>query len=121
MFLIIRYKIFTSTKTGVKMYELNYWILAAVGITAFLLSIIWYSPLLWGSIWQHYRNIPNPNIPQWTLLFGPLREIIVSGIIAILLLKLHINTCKQAAFLMFVFWIGGFMRLKWLALFYGII
>jgi len=37
--------------------------------------MIWYSPALFGEIWLRYRVGPPP-IPNWTLMFAPLRELI---------------------------------------------
>jgi len=38
-------------------------------------GMIWYSPALFGEIWLRYRVGPTP-IPNWTLMFAPLRELI---------------------------------------------
>jgi hypothetical protein len=62
--------------------KLNYWAIVVTGVVAFFLSIIWYSPLIFGKIWEQYRNVRNPNIPQWTMAFAPLRELIASFVLA---------------------------------------
>ncbi len=68
-----------------KNLTLSYLAVFVTGATAFLLSLLWYSPLLFGGIWEQYRNPPNPEIPQWTMAFAPLREIIASFVLAYLI------------------------------------
>lgn len=78
-----------------KNIKLNHWAVIATGITAFLLSILWYSPLLFGEIWEQYRHAPNSAIPEWTMAFAPLREIIASYVLAKLIVLLKLKGWKK--------------------------
>lgn len=80
--------------------------IGVTGITAFLLSILWYSPLLFGSIWEQYRNPPNPDIPQWTMAFAPLREIIASFVLARLIVLTGLTNWKVTTRLMLLLWVA---------------
>jgi hypothetical protein len=97
----LKQKIITTTKM-----KLNFTSILVTGITAFMLSILWYSPLMFGKIWESYRHLPNPSIPQWTLLFAPLREIIASYVLAVLIVRLQIKDWNAAAKLMLLLWLA---------------
>jgi hypothetical protein len=86
--------------------KLNFIAILVTGITAFMLSILWYSPLMFGKIWELYRHPPNPSIPQWTMLFAPLREIIAAYVIALLIARLEIKDWKATASLMLLLWLA---------------
>jgi len=86
--------------------KMNYWAIAVTGIAAFILSIIWYSPLVFGKIWEQYRHAPNPSIPQWTMAFAPLRELIASFTLAWLVIKLNLRDWKDTAKLMLLLWLA---------------
>ena len=89
-----------------KKLELSYWAVTATGIIAFLLSLVWYSPLLFGKIWEQYRHAPNPAIPQWTLALAPLRELIASLVLAKLIIHLNLNDWKKTVGLMLMLWLA---------------
>ena len=84
--------------------KLNYWAVVVTGVAAFFLSIMWYSPLFFGKIWEQYRNVPNPNIPQWTMAFAPLRELIASYVLATLIVRLDLKDWKVTMQLMLLLW-----------------
>jgi hypothetical protein len=90
-----------TTKT-----KLNYGVVLVTGIAAFVLSILWYSPLLFGNIWELYRHPPNPSVPQWAMFFAPLREIIASYVLALLIVKLQLKDWKATTTLMFLLWLA---------------
>ncbi|MCB0511610.1 MAG: DUF1761 domain-containing protein [Bacteroidetes bacterium] len=89
-----------------KTIKMNYWAVLATGIMAFILSIIWYSPLIFGKIWEQYRNAPNPALPQWTMIFAPLRELIATFVLGILIIRINITDWKNAMKLMFILWLA---------------
>ena len=91
--------------TGEKL-KLNYWVVVATGVAAFFLSLIWYSPLLFGDIWERYRHSPNPAIPQWTLAFAPLRELIASFVLAFLIVRLNLKDWKATTRVMLLLWLA---------------
>lgn len=91
-----------------KKIKLNNSILAifTTGICAFLLSIIWYSPILFGSIWEQYRNLPNPDIPGWTIIFAPFRELIVTFVLSFVITKLYLNNLLDTIKFVLLLWLG---------------
>jgi len=84
--------------------KMNYWAVITTGVVAFLLSILWYSPLLFGNIWGQYRHAPNPGIPAWTMAFAPLRELLASFVLAHLIVQLNLRDWKAATGLMLLLW-----------------
>jgi hypothetical protein len=86
--------------------KINYLAVALTGIAAFLLSLVWYSPLLFGKIWELYRHRPNNAVPQWTLTFAPLREMIASFTIAWLIVQLNLIDWKVVLRLMLLLWVA---------------
>ncbi len=54
-----------------KKTELNYRAIIFTGLIAFGLSTMYYSPLVFGAIWEKYRHTPNPDVPQLTMVFAP--------------------------------------------------
>jgi hypothetical protein len=86
--------------------KLNYWTIIITGLIAFVLSIVYYSPLLFGEIWEKYRHAPNPSIPQWTIVFAPFRELIVSFVLAKLIVQINITNWKATTKLMLLLWLA---------------
>ncbi|HEX5168216.1 MAG TPA: DUF1761 domain-containing protein [Cyclobacteriaceae bacterium] len=84
--------------------RMNYWAVSATGILAFALSLLWYSPLMFGKIWMQYRHAPNPSTPQWTIAFAPLREVLASYVVAVLIVRLGLSDWKASARLMVILW-----------------
>jgi hypothetical protein len=86
--------------------KINYWAVITTGLVAFFLSVIWYSPVLFGEIWERYRHAPNPEIPAWTMVFAPLRELIVAIALAILIVRLNLTNWKNTTKLMLLLWLA---------------
>ena len=61
---------------------------------------------MFGKIWELYRHLPNPSIPQWTILFAPLREIVASYVLALLIVRLQIKDWIAAVKLMILLWLA---------------
>ncbi|MBI1768930.1 MAG: DUF1761 domain-containing protein [Bacteroidetes bacterium] len=87
-----------------KSISINYWAVIAAGLIAFTLSLLWYSPILFGEIWTKYRTAP-PSVPGWTMLFAPLRELIASYVLALLITQLT-SDLKNAVKLIFLLWLA---------------
>lgn len=85
---------------------MNYWIVASTGLAAFFLSLLWYSPLMFGQIWERYRHAPNPATPQWTMVFVPLRELIAAFALAFLIVRLRLKDWKSTTKLMLLLWLA---------------
>jgi len=91
------------TETKIK---INYWAVIITGLTAFILSVLWYSPALFGDIWEQYRHKPNPEIPAWTMVFAPLRELIVAVVLANLIVKLNLTDWKNTTRFILLLWLA---------------
>ena len=89
-----------------KSFRINYWAVIVTGIIAFVFSLIWYSPPIFGNIWMEYRNVHVQTAPSWTMIFAPLRELIASYVIANLITRLTIIDWKKAAALIFMLWLA---------------
>lgn len=88
------------------MKPINYLAVVITGFAAFILSLLWYSSLVFGNIWMHYRSISHPGIPAWTMLFAPLRELIASYVLASLFARLSISNWKNAVKLVLLLWLA---------------
>jgi Protein of unknown function (DUF1761) len=84
--------------------KINYIATVVTGLAAFALSLLWYSPFLFGNIWLALRNAPVHPLPGWTFLFAPLREIISAFLLTHLIVRLGVNNWKNALGLGFVLW-----------------
>jgi len=91
------------TETKIK---INYWAVITTGLASFLLSIFWYSPVLFGGIWERYRHAPDPEIPKWTMVFAPLRELIVAVVLAKLIVRLNLTNWKDTTKLILLLWLA---------------
>lgn len=89
-----------------KKLKINYWAVVITGIVAFGLSIIWYSPVLFGKIWVEHRKGLAPSAPQWTMLFAPFRELIVSYVLALLITRLSSVSWKKNLKLILLLWLA---------------
>ena len=89
-----------------KKMKLNYWAVATTGIMAFLLSMLWYSALLFGNVWIQYRHAPNQAIPQWTMALAPLRELIASFVLAKMIVLLQLTDWKKTTSLILLLWLA---------------
>lgn len=86
--------------------KVNYSAVVITGLSAFALSLLWYSPLLFGEVWLRYRNNTPQTTPQWTMLMAPLREIIASYVIALLITRVAISDWRNAIRLMLLLWLA---------------
>jgi hypothetical protein len=89
-----------------KSFRINYWAVVVTGIIAFILSLIWYSSFVFGKIWMEYRNASAQSAPSWTMMFAPLRELIASYVIAILITRLTITDWKKAVRFILLLWLA---------------
>jgi hypothetical protein len=76
----------------------------AVGLLAFVASLVWYSPLLFGGIWTTYRGNAVSTTPAWTFVVAPLREIAVALVLAHLIVRLSISDVWQSVWLAVALW-----------------
>jgi hypothetical protein len=85
-----------------KSLPINYRAVIVTGIIAFILSLIWYSPFVFGKIWMELRHAPIQSAPSWTMIFAPLRELIASYVVALLITSLAITDWKKSVKLTFL-------------------
>jgi hypothetical protein len=74
------------------------------GLAAFLASMVWYSPPLFGDVLQSLDPTPPP--PPWAMLLAPLREQAASLVIAQLIVRLRWFTWRSALVLGGGLWLG---------------
>jgi hypothetical protein len=84
--------------------KVNYVAVIATALMAFALSMLWYSPLLFGNIWMALRDAPVNPLPGWTFAFAPLREIITAILLAHLIVRLEVNSWRKALGLGLALW-----------------
>ena len=89
-----------------KPLKIDYWAVIGTGIVAFGLSIMWYSPVLFGNIWMEHRKGIAPSAPQWTMLFAPFRELIASYVLALLITRLASVSWKKNLRLILLLWLA---------------
>lgn len=61
---------------------------------------------MFGKIWEQFRHAPNPAIPQWTMAFAPIRELIVSAVLALLIVRLNLKNWKTTTKLIILLWLS---------------
>lgn len=86
--------------------KINYVAVLITGIVAFILSGIWYSPAVFGPIWMKYRTIAPPDFPEWTMAFAPLRELIASYVIALLIVRISITSVRSSINFILLLWLA---------------
>ena len=86
--------------------EINYWAVFTTGITSFGLSTVWYSRVLFGEVWTAHRSEQLPATAEWTMLLAPIRELIATYVLALLLARLSIMTLKNALKLALLLWLA---------------
>jgi hypothetical protein len=79
---------------------------AVTGLAAFALSLLWYSPLLFGEIWITLSHADPSAMPIWKMLIAPVRELLAASVLAYLIVRLEIVNWKPAASLGFGLWLA---------------
>jgi hypothetical protein len=89
--------------------RVNYAAVVVAGLTAFSFSLVWYSPLLFGSIWTEAMGEDATAMRTWKLFVAPLRELISAWVLAWLIDRLGIEDWKGAVGLGFVLWLAFYV------------
>lgn len=79
---------------------------AVVGVASFTLSLVWYSPWLFGSLWA---GAGEQAIPGWKFAFAPLREIVSAAVVLFLIRRVRALDWKEAIALALVLWVGFYV------------
>lgn len=86
--------------------------LAAVpvaGLAAFVFSLLWYSPMLFGGVWAAAQGAEATAMPAWKFLVAPLRELITACFLAWLIIRLNVDSWKEAAVVGLVLWLAFYV------------
>lgn len=89
-----------------KSININYWAVVLTGLMAFVLSLIWYSPVLFGKIWTEHRGASMQAAPEWTIVLAPFRELIASYVLALLITRLALTNWINAVKLILLLWLA---------------
>jgi Protein of unknown function (DUF1761) len=89
--------------------RVNYAAVVAAGVAAFAFSLVWYSPLLFGSVWVEAKGAQATAMPAWKFLVAPLRELITAWLLAWLIGRLGIAGWRSAAALGVVLWLAFYV------------
>jgi len=91
--------------------RINYLAIVAAVLAGFVVSSIWYSPLLFGRQWMELRAVvpaatTESSIPVWKVLVEFVRELVVGYVIARFVLLGGVADWKGALRLGFWAWLG---------------
>jgi hypothetical protein len=79
------------------------------GLAAFAFGIVWYSPLLFESVWRDAQGAEATAMAPWKFFVAPLRELFTAWFLAWLLGRLGIASWKGAAGLGFLLWLAFYV------------
>ncbi len=82
------------------------WAIVVAGLTAFALSFLWYSPLVFGGVWTALSDADPGAMPIWKMLIAPARELVTAAVLAHLMVRLGIARWQGAAALGFALWLA---------------
>jgi len=89
--------------------RLNYRSIVVAATAAFAFSLIWYSPFVFGSVWEEAKGADATAMPLWKFLVAPLRELITAWLLAWLIGRLGIVHWKGAASLSLMLWLAFYV------------
>jgi uncharacterized protein DUF1761 len=89
--------------------QVNAAAILAAAAAAFAFSLVWYSPLLFGSVWIEAKGAEATAMPLWKFALAPLRELITAALLAWLVGRLGIDGWRKAAGLGFVLWLAFYV------------
>src|SRR5688500_10691643 len=90
---------------------INYWAVIVAAVAAFMMSAVWYSPLLFGNAYMKLRGI-NPDtmaemkMPAGKILVEFVRAIVVAFVLASFVVRLGVGDWPDAAKLGLWMWLG---------------
>ncbi len=91
------------------MSRANFLYIVVVGLAAFAFSLAWYSPLLFGGVWQSHSNASISSSANWKFVLMPLREIVTAFTVAFLIYQLPSMSWRNASLLAAVLWFGFYV------------
>jgi hypothetical protein len=89
--------------------RINYAAVITAALIAFAFSLVWYSPLLFASVWVEAKGAEATAMPAWKFFLAPLRELITACLLAWLIGRLAIDNWRGAAALGFVLWLAFYV------------
>ena len=87
----------------------SYLAVVVSGLLAFGLSLVWYSPWLFGGVWQRFRDTSVASAPKWKFFIAPLREIITAAVLSFLIVRIKPENWKEGLLLGSVLWFGFYV------------
>lgn len=89
----------------------NHWAVAAAVVAGAVVSSIWYSPLLFGSLWMELRDTApgvavHSSMPAWKVLVELVREVVVASVLGRFVLLRGPGDWKGALRIGFCAWLG---------------
>ena len=96
------------------MFKTNYWAIVVAGLAAFVMSSLYYSPLLLGNVWRAVDPVDKAGVtPSILKAVGELfRTIIITLVIARLMALIGGSDWKSAVCLALWLWLG-FSGMMW--------
>lgn len=83
--------------------------IVVAGLTAFAFSLVWYSPLLFGSVWTDAQGAEATAMAPWKFFLAPLRELLTACFLAWLIGRLDIADWRSAAGLGVLLWLAFYV------------
>ena len=96
------------------MLKVNYWAIIVAGIAAFMVSSLYYSPLLLGNVWRSVDPVATAGMKpsMWKALAELARTFLITLVLARLISMLGAADRKSALRLALLLWFG-FCALMW--------
>jgi hypothetical protein len=97
------------------MLKMNYWAVVVAAIAAFLMSSLYYSPLLLGNLWRDVDSVARTGIrpSTGTAIVELARTLAITFVIAKLVAQLGASSWKSALRLALWLWFG-FSAMMWI-------
>jgi hypothetical protein len=83
--------------------------LTVIGLVAFALSGVWYSPLVFGDLVLRLSNGAAPEMAPWKLAVAPLREILTATVVQSLVGHVRPDGFRSTVRLALVLWAGFYV------------
>jgi hypothetical protein len=81
--------------------------IVVVGVGSFILSAVWYSPWLFGFVWE--SDAAAESTPAWSFALAPLREILSAAVVLFLIRRTRASDWRSALALGLVLWAGFYV------------
>lgn len=83
--------------------------IVVAAVVAFAFSLVWYSPLLFGGVWEQAQGAEATAMPPWKFFVAPLRELVTAAFLAWLIGRMGIRRWQEAAIVGLVLWLAFYV------------